>query len=69
MPKHKSRNWVARAAIMRKGGVHEQTNKARRQKDKQLLKKKLRADSFGSSFIRCCKKICTFRQLINSLMY
>ena len=51
MPKHKCRNWAARAAIMRKGGVHEKTNKARRQKEKQLLKKKLRADSFGSSFL------------------
>lgn len=46
----KTRNWAARAAIMRKGGVHEKTNKAKRQKEKQLIKKKTRAESFGSFF-------------------
>lgn len=45
--KNKPRNPVARAAIMRKGGVHEQSNKAKRQGDKQSLKRKLRADQFG----------------------
>jgi hypothetical protein len=46
----KTRNWAARAAIMRKGGVHEKTNKAKRQKEKQLVKKNIRAGSFGSFF-------------------
>ncbi|WP_395373462.1 hypothetical protein [Marinicella sp. W31] len=69
MPKHKNRNWVARAAIMRKGGVHEQTNKARRQKEKQLLKKKLRADSFGSSFLWHCEQSIQFSQVIHYAIY
>ena len=42
------RNWAARAAIMRKGGVHDKTNKAKRSKEKQSLNKKIRAESFGS---------------------
>lgn len=46
--KQKPRNPIARAAILSKGGVHEKSNKAKRQKDKQVLKKKLRADQFGS---------------------
>ncbi|WP_223788495.1 hypothetical protein [Marinicella meishanensis] len=45
--KNKTRNWVARAAIMCKGGAHEQSNKAKRQRDKQSMKRKLRADQFG----------------------
>lgn len=48
MPDNNRRNWAARAAIMRKGGVHDKTNKAKRHKDKQSLKKKIRAESFGS---------------------
>ncbi len=40
---HKRRNQAARAAIMRKGGAHEKTNKAKRQKEKQAFKKKIRA--------------------------
>ena len=36
---HKSRNPIANSAIMRKGGVHEKTRKAKRQK----LKRELRA--------------------------
>jgi hypothetical protein len=46
----KTRNWAARAAIMRKGGVHEKSNKAKRQKEKQIIKKNIRAESFGSFF-------------------
>jgi hypothetical protein len=46
------RNPAARAAIMRKGGVHNKTNKAKRKKDKQSLKKKIRAESFGSFFVQ-----------------
>ena len=42
------RNWIAQAPIMRKGGVHDKTNKAKRQNKKQNLKKKLRAESFDS---------------------
>lgn len=48
MPDNNRRNWVARTAIMRKGGVHDKTNKAKRQKEKQAFKKKIRAESFGS---------------------
>ncbi len=51
MPDNNRRNWVARAAIMRKGGVHDKTNKAKRHKEKQALKRKLRAERFGSSCI------------------
>lgn len=45
---NKRRNQAARAGIMRKGGVHEKTNKAKRQKEKQAFKKKIRVESFGS---------------------
>lgn len=41
------RNLAALAAVMRKGGVHEKTNKAKRQKDKQKLKKQIRTNNFG----------------------
>lgn len=51
----KIRNPAARSAIMGKGGVHEKTHKAKRKKEKQLLKKKLRAGSFGSFFNRTDK--------------
>lgn len=44
----KRRNWTAIAPIMRKGGVHEKSNKAKRQKDKQAFKRKIRAEQFGS---------------------
>jgi len=48
MPDNNRRNWVARSTIMRKGGVHDKTNKAKRKNEKQALKKKIRAESFGS---------------------
>ena len=48
MPDNNRRNWIARAPIMRKGGVHDKTNKAKRHKEKQVLQKKIRAESFGS---------------------
>ncbi len=48
MTKVKRRNWVAKAPIMKKGGVHDKTNKAKRQKAKQAFKRKMRADQFGS---------------------
>lgn len=44
------RNLAALAAIMRKGGVHEKTNKAKRQKEKQKLKKQIRTNNFGPFF-------------------
>ncbi|HHL32606.1 MAG TPA: hypothetical protein ENJ41_08460 [Oceanospirillales bacterium] len=47
MPNNTRRNWVARLPIMKKGGVHDKTNKAKRQKNKQMLKKQLRANKFG----------------------
>ncbi len=34
---HQRRNPVAQATIMRKGGVHEETRKAKRQKQKREL--------------------------------
>jgi hypothetical protein len=43
MTNNNRRNWAARAAIMRKGGVHDKTNKAKRQKIKQAFKKEVRA--------------------------
>ena len=46
----KTRNPIARLAIMGKGGVHEKTTKAKRQQEKQALKNKIRAEQFGSSF-------------------
>lgn len=49
------RNWAARAAIMGKGGVHNKTNKAKRQQKKQAFKKKIRAESFGSYSFLCFK--------------
>lgn len=49
---HGRRNWVAKAAIMRKGGAHDKSNKAKRQKDKQAFKRKIRAEQFGS-FLLC----------------
>lgn len=42
------RNPIARAAILRKGGVHDKSNKAKRQKHKQSFKKDIRAGKFGS---------------------
>ncbi len=51
MTKSKRRNWVAKAAIMRKGGVHDKSNKAKRQKAKQAFKRKLRAEQFGSFYV------------------
>ena len=44
----KRRNFTALAAIMHKSEAHNKTNKAKRQKQKQALKKKTRAESFGS---------------------
>ncbi len=46
------RNPIARAAILRKGGVHDKTNKAKRQKHKQSFKKDIRAGKFGSYLFR-----------------
>ena len=39
MAKQHQRNPVARAAILRKGGVHEKGRTARRQQDKRELEK------------------------------
>ncbi len=51
MKKTNRRNWVANAPIMRKGGVHDKTNKAKRKKEKQSFKRKLRAEQFGSFYL------------------
>lgn len=40
------RNPFALDPIMRKGGSHEKTNKAKRKKDKSALKKELKRSSF-----------------------
>ncbi|MGJ8664570.1 MAG: hypothetical protein ACSHWU_13015 [Marinicella sp.] len=53
MPNSNRRNWAARAAIMRKGGAHDKTNKAKRQQAKQAFKKKIRAEQFGSFLLPC----------------
>ncbi|TDR17465.1 hypothetical protein [Marinicella litoralis] len=50
MQELKRRNWTAKAAIMRKGGVHGKSNKAKRQKDKQSFNRKIRAEQFGSFY-------------------
>ncbi len=47
----KRRNWTANATIMRKGGVHEKSNKAKRQKAKQAFKRTIRAERFGSFYL------------------
>ncbi|MCF6287741.1 MAG: hypothetical protein L3J53_00705 [Proteobacteria bacterium] len=47
MKKVKSiRNTVARLPIMRKGGVHDKTNKAKRTKLKQKLQTQIRVKNF-----------------------
>jgi len=46
----KIRNPIARMAILRKGGVHNKSNKAKRQKHKQKLQKQIRADKFSPYF-------------------
>lgn len=45
------RNRVARAPIMRKGGVHEKSNKAKRQQDKRSFKRKMRARDYDPFFM------------------
>ena len=47
MPVNNRRNPVARAAILRKGGAHDKSTKAKRQQQKQQFKRQLRADGFG----------------------
>jgi len=52
--RHKPRNPVAHAAIMRKGGVHEKSRSGERQQGKQALKQlvsKVKAGSSGLDFI------------------
>lgn len=44
------RNRHACAAIMRKGGVHGQTGKAKRNEDKRQLRKAMREGSNSSPF-------------------
>ena len=42
----KIRNPIARMAILKKGGVHDKTNKAKRQKHKQKLQKQIGVNKF-----------------------
>lgn len=58
---HRRRNPVALAAILRKGGVHEKSRKAKRQKQKRELRKtvsKAMATYRGHSFV-CILCNCT----------
>lgn len=48
-PQTATRNWVAKHQWQR-GGVHEKTNKAKRQKAKQQLKQKIRSQSAADFF-------------------
>jgi len=51
---HRRRNPVAQAAILRKGGVHENSRKSKRQKQKSVLRKevsKAMATYSGHSFV------------------
>ena len=53
--RHKPRNPIATAAIMRKGGVHEKSGSSKRQKGKRQLRKLLdnvKAGSSGLDFAR-----------------
>ena len=50
MKTFKKRNPVATAAIMRKGGVHEKTQKAKRAAHKQKLSKNIKSRNFDSFF-------------------
>lgn len=43
----KRRNLAATSPLMKKGGVHDKSNKAKRKKDKQSLKRTIRAEQFG----------------------
>ena len=47
--RHKPRNPVATQAIMRKGGVHEQSGSSKRQQSKKQLRKLLDNVKAGSS--------------------
>ena len=38
MLKQKKRNLIAINPLLKKGGVHQKTNKAKRKRDKQMLK-------------------------------
>ena len=51
----KRRNFTALAAIMHNNEAHNKTNKAKCQKQKQALKKKIRAESFGSFLLQMRK--------------
>ena len=56
--RHKPRNPVATMAIMRKGGVHEQSGSSKRQQSKKQLRKLLdnvKAGSSGLDFARSIK--------------
>lgn len=35
------RNWAARSALMRKGGIHQKSRSAERQKEKRKLQKQV----------------------------
>ncbi len=57
---HRRRNPVALAAILRKGGVHEKSRKAKRQKQKREMRKEVSnamATSRGHFFV---DRVCIF---------
>ncbi len=51
MKKKSTRNPVAQNRLLGKGGVHEKPNKAKRQRDKQQLKKNVRAGDETGPFL------------------
>lgn len=57
MTKTSIRNPVARAALLSKGGVHDKSNKAKRQRKKQAFKKEIRAGKFGSYSLDLASRI------------
>ncbi len=67
----KVRNTVARLPIMKKGGVHDKTNKAKRKKQKQKLQKQIRTNNFGPYFFMLiyfgCNRIAPSRRITEPL--
>ncbi|HFC29657.1 MAG TPA: hypothetical protein ENJ44_01300 [Oceanospirillales bacterium] len=67
----KVRNAVARLPIMKKGGVHDKTNKAKRKKQKQKLQKQIRTNNFGPFLFLLiylgCNRIAPSRRITEPL--
>lgn len=61
-PRTATRNWVAKHQWQR-GGVHDKTNKAKRQKAKQQLKRNIRSQSAADFFVVLPSSIRSLRRL------